>query len=176
MKIIVLLFLLLSSVAASTKEAVETSSDILVVAIPVAGLTQTLLLKDYKGTAQLAIGVASAQAVTQTLKVLIDKERPSGEDMKSMPSGHSTTAFQSASFIHFRYGIINAIPHYVTASYVVWARIYTENHYIEDTLVGASIGVLTSWIITDRYKTEKVSVSTSYNGLDDLAFGINYNF
>ncbi len=162
MRLLLFLVILCSYTTADNREFVAKTSDVLVVALPVVTFANTFGFDDGDGKKQLALSIATSQATTQLLKLLIDKERPNKSDMRSFPSGHSTTAFQSASFIHFRYGLKYSVPYYFVASYVVWARIHAKRHYIEDCAAGITIGVLSSWIFTSKFEESKVSFSPEF--------------
>jgi membrane-associated phospholipid phosphatase len=43
---------------------------------------------------------------TQALKHTVHKNRPDDSDNDAFPSGHTSMAFQSAGFLHKRYGIM----------------------------------------------------------------------
>jgi membrane-associated phospholipid phosphatase len=43
---------------------------------------------------------------TQALKHTVHKHRPDDSDNDAFPSGHTSMAFQSAGFLHKRYGIM----------------------------------------------------------------------
>jgi membrane-associated phospholipid phosphatase len=120
------------------------------VALPTTAFAVSLALGDHRGTAELSAGFALNVAATQGLKWLIDKERPNAGDGDSFPSGHSSIAFQAASFIHLRYGFPPAIPAYAAAAFVAYSRVRVQAHYPEDVLAGAAIGVLSSVLFTNR--------------------------
>lgn len=104
--------------------------------------------------------------MTHGLKRTIDKERPNG-GRHSFPSGHTSAAFQGASFIHKRYGAKYAIPAYVGATFVGYSRIQADKHDMTDVLAGAAIGTLSSWYFTKEYGNATIALNTSpdYYGL-----------
>jgi len=128
----------------------ERAGDVLMIALPVAALGTTLALDDHRGSGQFLLGFAANAVVTKGLKILVSKDRPDGSDDESFPSGHTSVAFQSASFIHLRYGFRYGAPAYAFAALVGYSRQYARKHFIEDVLVGAAIGSGTSLLITDR--------------------------
>jgi membrane-associated phospholipid phosphatase len=132
-------------------DVVEEAGDVLMVVIPLAGLGGTLFFEDGRqGTLQFIKALASSEVITQGLKHIVDKKRPNGED-ESFPSGHSARAFMGAGFIHKRYGWKYAVPAYLGAAYVGYSRVSTDNHYVEDVLAGAAIGILNSFFFTTPY-------------------------
>jgi len=120
------------------------------VLIPATAFASTLVLRDGQGTQQFLLGFATNLVATHGLKRLIDRDRPDG-GTHSFPSGHTSAAFQGASFIHLRYGAIYAVPAYAGAAFVGFSRVYADKHYVSDVVVGAGIGFVSSWVFTDRY-------------------------
>ena len=92
--------------------------DVLAFAIPAAAYGSTYYMDDKEGRQQFYYSFATNVATTQVLKSVTDKERPNGRDEKSFPSGHTSMAFQGASFIHKRYGLEYSIPAYIGAGFV----------------------------------------------------------
>lgn len=123
-----------------SQKGVRTSTDVLLVAMPVATLGIAIGKKDWKG---IGIGVAEAagtMAVTYGLKYAIHKRRPDGSDNHSFPSAHSSLVFTDASFVMRRYGWKFGVPAYALAGYVAWGRVYGKKHDTWDVLAGAAIG------------------------------------
>lgn len=145
---------------------IERSGDLLQVGIPLAALGLTYLLDngppaDVAGDAyapvarggfdftqmtgsprhDLALAIARTELMTYSLKYGIDAERPNGGS-ESFPSGHTSVAFAGAEFIRKQYGLWVGIPAYLTAGYVGWSRVISNNHYPRDVLAGATIGIL----------------------------------
>jgi membrane-associated phospholipid phosphatase len=77
---------------------------------------------------------------TYGLKYAIDAERPNGGP-RSFPSGHTASAFMGAEFIRKEYGWGWGVPAYLTAGWVGYSRVETDNHYWRDVIAGALIGV-----------------------------------
>lgn len=88
--------------------------------------------------------------ITHALKIAINKQRPENDGGYSFPSGHTSASFQSAAFVHKRYGWKSAIPAYVAAAYVGWSRVEGESdkHDVADVAAGAAIGVISSFYFT----------------------------
>lgn len=133
---------------AQTRKAVETSTDILMFAAPVAGFVGSLVIGDYKGTKQIVLGGATNLAVTYALKYTIKKERPDHSDHHAFPSNHTSVSFQGAAFIQRRYGWKWGIPAYLVSAYVGWGRTYCKQHDWWDVLGGAAIGTASAYIFT----------------------------
>lgn len=143
--------LFLASRVAAASEGIVTSGDILRTVIPAVAYGATFYMHDKDGRRDFYESFAVNYGVTWGLKQLISKERPNESGDDSFPSGHTSVAFQGAAFIHARYGTKYAIPAYILASYVGWSRVESDNHYTEDVLAGAAIGIASSFIFTKPY-------------------------
>ncbi|MFH1763544.1 MAG: phosphatase PAP2 family protein [Gemmatimonadota bacterium] len=130
---------------------VRRAGDVLQVAIPTLAVAGTLALKDLEGTGQFLKSFLTNVATTGALKLAIARERPDGSDDNSFPSGHTSAAFQGASFIHLRYGWKKGLPAYAGAAFVAFSRVYADKHYVSDVAAGAALGTASSWIFTDRF-------------------------
>lgn len=139
---------------------IERAGDIIQIAIPAIAYGSTFYMDDPEGRSQFYKGFATNFAVTHGLKHAINKERPNGGD-HSFPSGHTSAAFQGASFIHKRYGAKYAIPAYVGATFVGYSRIQADKHDTTDVIAGATLGTLSSWYFTTEYKNTTVSLNAS---------------
>ncbi|BDY13404.1 phosphoesterase [Hydrogenimonas cancrithermarum] len=136
---------------------VERSGDLLALLLPAAAAGSTAVLEDRTGGWQFARGFAANAAVTLGLKYTVAETRPNEEDDHSFPSGHTSLAFQSAAFIHKRYGLNYALPAYLAAVYVGYSRVESDNHYIHDVVAGALIGTVSTLCFTTKYKGWKMS-------------------
>jgi len=123
-----------------TQKAVRTSTDVALIAMPVATLGIAIGKKDWKGIGIGAAEVAGTLAVTYGLKYAVHKRRPDGSDNHSFPSGHSSLVFADASFVMRRYGWKFGVPAYALAGYVAWGRVYGKKHDVWDVVTGAAIG------------------------------------
>ncbi|MGL5682711.1 MAG: phosphatase PAP2 family protein [Marinifilaceae bacterium] len=148
------------SVKSQSRNAVKTSTDILMFVPPVVGFVTTLTVGDYKGTKQLLLGATTSLATSYLLKYCIKKQRPDESDFHSFPSNHTAMAFQGASFIQRRYGWKYSIPAYLISSYVACGRIYAQRHDCWDVIAGAAIGIGSSYIFTRPFaKKHNLSIS-----------------
>jgi membrane-associated phospholipid phosphatase len=112
----------------------------------------------------------ATQVVTHTVKRTINRERPNGGDY-SFPSGHTSCAFQAASFLQFKYGWQVGIPAYALAAYVGWSRYYADKHYISDILAGAAVGIFMSYICLEK----DVRIFTSSKKIEDQdSYALNF--
>ncbi len=135
---------------------------IILLLIPSIAYGATLYLSDKDGETQMYQSFFTTVGMTQALKYGINRQRPNGGD-HSFPSGHTSAAFQGASFIHARYGWKYAVPAYMGASFVGYSRVYADKHYTSDVLAGAVIGTLSSFYFTTSYKGLNIS-PTANNG------------
>ncbi|NNM35057.1 MAG: phosphatase PAP2 family protein [Gemmatimonadetes bacterium] len=122
--------------------------------LPITSVSSTFLIQDYVGSRDFLYGFGLNAAVTEGLKRALQRERPDGSDEKSFPSGHTSISFQSASFIHFRYGLRYAVPAYAAAAFVGYSRVYADAHFVKDVVAGLALGVISSGIFTEKRSEE----------------------
>jgi membrane-associated phospholipid phosphatase len=137
----------------------ETSGDVLRIAIPAAALGLTVKRHDPEGRRQFYKAFGTNVAATWALKEAVDKERPNGMGNDAFPSGHTSTAFQGAAFIHRRYGIRTAWPAYALATYTGWTRVDADQHDEADVLAGAALGIASSFLFTHRMPQVNVAAT-----------------
>jgi hypothetical protein len=80
-------------------------------------------------------------AWTIGLKAIVRRDRPEGTGY-SFPSGHTTTAFASATVLQRRLGWKVGIPAYAVATYVAASRVEMQRHYLSDVVFGAALGIV----------------------------------
>ncbi len=144
--LILVLFLIPTTLLANT----ERIGDALFVLIPVSAVGMSYYNDDQEGTQQFLRGFSSNLVTTLVLKMAINKTRPSDECCDSFPSGHASVTFQGASFIQKRYGWKYGLLAYLGATYTGYSRIVSDKHYLDDVLVGAAIGMISSHYFTER--------------------------
>jgi len=157
------------------KSDIETAGDIALIAVPAAALSVTLFKGDTKGTWQFTKGFLLNQIVTYGLKVGINKRRPYNNGDNAFPSGHTSTTFQSASFIHRRYGFKYSIPAYAIAGFAAFSRIDAQKHDGWDILAGAVVGFGSTYLFTTPYQQEHMELTFS-NNRDTYLLGFTYKF
>ena len=138
----------------------EQAGDVLRFAIPAAAYGLTFAHHDPEARPQFYKSLAMAVGSTGVLKQTVHKARPdvSGDD--AFPSGHASSAFQGAAFIQRRYGIKQAWPAYVLATYTGWTRVDADKHDTTDVLAGAALGIASSFVFAKR---RDVNVSAFYD-------------
>lgn len=106
--------------------------------------------RDATGRAQLAESAALTGATTLILKAAVDKKRPNGH-AHSFPSGHTSDAAFGAAFLQRRYGWTYGVPAYLLTGFVAWSRVESQEHFPEDVIAGAAIGIVASYLFTRTY-------------------------
>jgi membrane-associated phospholipid phosphatase len=81
------------------------------------------------------------QATTQAIKFTAQRTRPDGTRL-SFPSGHTSSAFATATVLNSEFGWKVGIPAYVMAAWVGASRMERQRHYLSDVIAGATIGIL----------------------------------
>jgi membrane-associated phospholipid phosphatase len=154
--------LLLAQLAGAARASdSENAGDVLRFALPAAAFALTVTRDDRDGRRQFYKSLGASVAGTWALKEAVDKERPDGSGDDAFPSGHASSAFQGAAFIHRRYGIRDAWPAYVLASYTAWTRVDADKHDTADVLAGAALGVASSFVLANK---RNVNVSALLEG------------
>jgi membrane-associated phospholipid phosphatase len=97
-----------------------------------------------------ALGNVTAAVIVQPMKRIIGRARPNKSDFHSFPSGHTSTAFVAAEFLHQEYGHYSpwiSIAGYATAATTGYLRLYNNQHWLGDVLAGAAIGMASTKFI-----------------------------
>lgn len=145
-----LTIVLFLSLLCPAKEPVPNLGDRLQWAIPATAFATTLSLRDKEGQEQFLYSASASLAVTCLLKETIDERRPNG-GRHSFPSGHTSSAFQGASFIQRRYGWEFGAPAYLAATYTGWSRVENNKHFGHDVLASAALGIVASYSFTTPF-------------------------
>lgn len=143
--------LTLSTINLTASQSIEISGNILRILLPAVAYGATFYLDDSEGRNQFYKSFAANTVATYGLKYTINKKRPNGKDY-SFPSGHASVSFQSATFIHKRYGLNYALPAYLAATFTGYSRVQSDNHYTIDVIAGAALGALSSYYFTTKFK------------------------
>ncbi|WP_232228846.1 phosphatase PAP2 family protein [Salegentibacter sp. T436] len=154
---------------------IEKSGDASVILLPVSAFAISLILKDKTGSWQFTKGFLLNLAVTGAGKYLINKERPLQGGGYAFPSGHTSVAFQGASFFHRRYGFKYSIPAYILAGFTGYSRLNAKRHDGWDVLAGAAIGIGSTFFFTTPYEDQQMEVTFS-SGDDAYLLGFRYTF
>lgn len=123
------------------------TGDALLILLPSSAFTSTFFIDGSEGRSQFHKSFFTNLGITLSVKYGVNKPRPQDNGNYAFPSGHTPT-FQSATFIHRRYGL----PAYLTAAFVGWSRVEVKQHDWVDVFAGASLGVICSYYSTEKYK------------------------
>lgn len=82
-------------------------------------------------------------AVTQVMKYSFGVQRPGNKNRyESFPSGHTATAFATATSLTYAYGWKAGAVAYPLAAFVGLARMSDDMHWASDVVAGAFVGVI----------------------------------
>ncbi len=99
-----------------------------------------------------------SQTVTQGIKFAARRTRPDGTVL-SFPSGHSATAFATATVLQSELGWKVGVPAYGAAAWVAASRMQAKRHYLSDVIAGATIGIMAGRSVTVGSGSMKFAVS-----------------
>jgi membrane-associated phospholipid phosphatase len=103
----------------------------------------------------MAKGLVLDAVIVTALKSAVGRTRPDGSDTRSFPSGHTSTAFTTATVLSRRHGWKIGLPAYGLASMAAVARIEDDRHYLSDVVAGAVLGIAVGKFITPKSKPEE---------------------
>lgn len=159
-------------------------------AIPVVGGVYAVGLlsrrTDIRETGLMLIEALGFAGVTTTVvKSVLGRSRPFIEEgpreyrlfktdfeHTSMPSGHSTVAFAVSSVLAGRMKNPYATAGlYTAAALTAWSRVYHDEHWFSDTVVGAAVGTAMGLAVVGLHENtgSPLSIKTSPSGI-----GISY--
>ncbi len=130
------------------------------------------------------LSVKTARGVTSGLKSLADRERPNGENNRSFPSGHATSASSQAEMakLNIKYlALESSIQQNLSytldgiTGLTAWARVEAGKHYPSDVLSGWAVGYfiaqLASTFIDPQQQITITPLSAGYgNGLQLVVY------
>lgn len=91
-----------------------------------------------------ATATALHVGLTQGIKLFVDEQRPNGRNAHSFPSGHTSWAFMGAEMVREEYGLAWGLGAYTLATSVAFMRLYNNEHWLNDVIAGAGIGILSA--------------------------------
>jgi len=149
--------------------------DVVLFALPTATLATSFIIGDEKGAWQFTKGLLLTVGITYGLKYSINKQRPDMSNDNSFPSGHTSTVFHSAGYVHRRYGLKYAIPSYALAGFTAASRIDSNKHDILDVIAGAAIGLGSNLLFTTEYQQEHMELTyTNFEGNHMIGFKFKF--
>ena len=99
-----------------------------------------------------------SQGTAQAIKFTAARTRPDRSDDHSFPSGHSASAFATATVLQKEFGWKAGIPAYAVAGWVAASRVQMQRHYISDVLAGATLGILAGRSVTVGPRNARFSI------------------
>jgi membrane-associated phospholipid phosphatase len=149
-------------------DSLKKAGDILQFAIPVYAFGLAMCEENKDGVKQFAYGIISSQVTVHALKQVTQQKRPcfrEGDKKNSFPSGHASSAFAGATFIHKRYGFRKAIIPYGAAILTGVSRVKAKKHHVRDVVAGALISGFWTMCFVDRLdKKEGVALTSDEDG------------
>lgn len=112
-----------------------------------------------------------SQVLVQTLKYSVRRERPDGSNNKSFPSGHSASAFATATVLQRHYGWKVGVPAYALGGYIALARMAWNRHHATDVVMGAGFGIASARTVTMSVGKSKFNL-----GVQPETGGASVNF
>jgi hypothetical protein len=109
-------------------------------------------LSDNKKTKEIGGDLLRAQLVSQvvvqSVKLATHRERPDGSNFYSFPSGHTASAFTTASVLNRHLGWKAGLPAYSFATFVGVSRMSANKHHMSDVIMGAAVGIAAGRAVT----------------------------
>lgn len=152
----------------AARKGVGISTDVVLVAMPVATLAGVLIERDWDGLKEGALSAVTDLGATYILKYAVREKRPDGSNRHSFPSGHASLTFCNATFLMRRYGWKLGVPAYVLSTYASWGRVYARKHHWWDVLAGTAIGAGSALIYTKPFCEKhdlKIGITPSEAGM-----------
>jgi membrane-associated phospholipid phosphatase len=110
--------------------------------------------------------------VTDVTKLVTQRQRPNGANF-SFPSGHSTSAFTTATVLQRHFGWKVGVPAYAVGTYVAVSRMADNRHYPSDLLVGAAVGIVSAQSVMVGFGRSRFAVTPLVaNGGGGIAFSL----
>ena len=112
-----------------------------------------------------------SQTMVQAVKFTVQRERPDQSNNKSFPSGHSASAFATATVLQRHYGWKVGAPAYALGGYIALARMAWNRHHATDVVMGAGFGIASARTVTMSMGKTRFSV-----GVQPQVGGASVNF
>jgi membrane-associated phospholipid phosphatase len=90
----------------------------------------------------------TSQVVVQGVKLITQRERPDGSNSHAFPSGHTASAFATASVLNRHLGWKVGLPAYSYAAFVGISRMSANKHHMSDVIMGAAVGIAAGRAVT----------------------------
>jgi membrane-associated phospholipid phosphatase len=102
-----------------------------------------------------------SQLFVQVTKRTVGRDRPDASNSLSFPSGHSASAFATATVLQQHLGWKGGLPAYAFAGFVGASRIASSKHYLSDVLIGAGVGIAAGRTVTLHLGREKFALGAA---------------
>jgi len=94
--------------------------------------------------------LAMSEALTQTLKYTVRRERPDQSSKNSFPSGHAADTFAFATALERHLNWKYSVPAYMFSAYVAVSRLPANRHWLSDAVFGSAVGVIAGRTVTSN--------------------------
>jgi membrane-associated phospholipid phosphatase len=108
--------------------------------------------------------LALSEAMVQSLKYTVRRERPDGSGANSFPSGHAADTFAIATALERHFGWRGAVPAYGVASYIAASRLHDNVHYVSDVVFGAAVGIVAGRTVTRHGRAIPITLAAVPGG------------
>jgi membrane-associated phospholipid phosphatase len=112
-----------------------------------------------------------SQTFVQAAKFSVRRQRPDASNDKAFPSGHSASAFATATVLQRHYGWKVGVPAYALGGYIALARMAWNRHHATDVVMGAGFGIASARTVTMSVAKTRFSV-----GVQPQVGGASVNF
>jgi len=99
--------------------------------------------------------------VTQGVKFSVQRERPEGSTSHSysFPSGHTSSAFATATVVWRHYGWKAGVPASLVGAWVGASRVQLGKHYLSDVVFGAAVGAVSGRSVTIGHGRSRLALA-----------------
>lgn len=94
--------------------------------------------------------LAMSEALTQSIKYTIRRERPDSSSKNSFPSGHAADTFAFATALERHLNWRFSVPAYIFSSYVAISRLPANRHWLSDAVFGSAVGIIAGRTVTSH--------------------------
>jgi membrane-associated phospholipid phosphatase len=154
-----------STASAQTAAVSDPFGNTMRIALPLAAAAFSVYRDDRAGVEELGVTWAASQLATEGLKRAVHDPRPTGGS-HGFASGHTSSAFAAAGYLHRRYDFATAAPAYVLATMTAYNRVHKGHHYTRQVAAGAAVGLGSAFLLTKNISDGKqIAVSPTDRGI-----------
>ena len=122
-------------------------------------------IKDQPKVSHLGMDLIEAlvmsEALAQTMKYTVRRERPDGSGKNSFPSGHAADTFAFATALERHLNWKYSVPAYLFSTYVAVSRLPANRHWLSDTMFGLSVGIIAGRTVTSNEASRPFPVAVT---------------